>query len=65
MGDVVDLFTRQPIPAAETSDFVQKFTEERLGDLLASIEALSTSENEEQFRYYLSDIREQVAGWPV
>jgi hypothetical protein len=64
MGDVVDLFTRQPIPAAESSDFVQQFTEDYLGDLLATIEALSTSENEERFRYYLADIREQVARWP-
>lgn len=65
MGDVVDLFTRQPIPAAESSDYVQKFSEEYLGDLLATIEALGTAETEMQFRYHLDDIREQVSGWPT
>jgi hypothetical protein len=64
MGDVVDFFTRQPIPAAESSDYVQTFTEEYLGDLLATIEALGAAETEAQFRYHIDDIREQVAGWP-
>ena len=63
MGDVVDMFTRQPIPAAEGSDFVQEFSENELGDLYAAIESLTRSEDEEQFRYYLKDIQEQAAGW--
>jgi len=63
MGDVVDMFTKQPIPAAENSEFVQQFTENELGDLLATMDALSKAENEEQFRYYLEDIREQAGTW--
>jgi hypothetical protein len=65
MGNVVDLFTQKPIPAAKDSTFVEDFTNEELGDLLSTIEALTTAETEERFRYYLTDIQQQVRGWQL
>jgi len=65
MGDVIDLFTRQPIPAAANSEWVQEFVDNELGDLLLAIEELGRSEDEDEVRKGIADIRYIVDQWPL
>jgi len=65
MGNVVDLFTGNPIPAAEESDFVTEFMEGPLGDFLYSVQTLMEAKDEAEFRECMDDVRQQVRGWPT
>jgi|RhiMetStandDraft_4_1073278.scaffolds.fasta_scaffold176478_1 hypothetical protein len=65
MGDVVDLFTGQTIPAAEGSDFVQEFIDGPLGDFLFALQGLHESTDEATFRDYLAELKALTQGWPV
>jgi hypothetical protein len=65
MGDVVDLFTGQPIPAADGSEFVQEFTEGPLGDFLFALNGLHEAKTEGEFREYLKELRDLTSRWPV
>jgi hypothetical protein len=65
MGDVVDLFSGKPIPAAEGSDFVQEFSEGPLGDFLFALSGLMEAQDEATFRQYMGELKERVNSWPT
>ena len=65
MGDVIDFFSRQEVPAADGSDFVTEFVENRMGDFLTSVEELNHATDEEEFKKWMVDIRDQVRAWPI
>ena len=65
MGDVVDLFSGQPVPAAEGSNFVQEFSDGPLGDFIFAVNELMKSEDEATFREYMQEIRDLVSQWPT
>jgi hypothetical protein len=65
VGEVIDLFTRENIPAAKESDFVGDFIDDdHIGQLMSSIQELSEAEDEDEFKRWIRDIRHQVARWP-
>lgn len=65
MGNVVDLFTGAPIPAAVDSDFVQEFTEGPLGDFLFALDGLLEAKDEATFREYMGEVKGLVRSWPT
>jgi hypothetical protein len=64
VGEVINLFTRDSVPAAQDSDFVGDFIDDHLGPLVLSVEELGRSQDEAEFRKWVQDIRDQITGWP-
>jgi len=65
MDNVYPLFGDKPPPAAEASDWVEKFIEDTLSHSLYLLQQVHEAESEAGFREAARNFQRDVAAWPV
>jgi hypothetical protein len=77
MGELIDLFTKQVIPGGEAvrkakevesadseEDFIYKFVNEYLMDVIDAVEELDRSSTVEELEENIRRVQQLVAKWP-